>query len=77
MLSVPSIADLLKKRGISLRIIETFKTSSRCAETLKGVSAILEGTYDEWEESAFYMIGALPDVNTVTSASPQQTEAVA
>ena len=47
------------------------------AETLKGVSAILEGTYDEWEESAFYMIGALPDVNTVTSASPQQTEAVA
>jgi len=31
------------------------------ADTLKGVGAILEGAYDDWEESAFYMIGTLPE----------------
>ncbi len=47
------------------------------ADTLEGVSAILDGTCDDWEESAFYMIGKLADAHSKTVQSPTEKEAAA
>ena len=40
------------------------------ADTLAGVAAILDGTADEWPESALYMVGGIDEARTRAEARP-------
>ena len=41
------------------------------ADTLEGCSAILSGACDDWQESSFYMVGALDDAKRKEEAARQ------